>query len=159
MIQRIQTLFLLGVVILSIALFFIPLSEKSVTDVTTGETSKYTMLLADVSKADGPAAPVVVATNYPVLIVNLLLMVMSLYTIFIFKNRTAQIRLCMLGGLLAAVQLILIFYYSDAMGPVSITAHYLPGVYLVAAQVFLLLAARRFIRKDDMMVKAANRIR
>ncbi len=159
MIQRIQTLFLLGVVLMSGALFFIPLSEKSVTDVTSGEVSKYTMLLADVTLQAGSEAPELVETNYPILIVNLLLLVMSLYTIFIFKNRPAQIRLSMLGGLLAAVQLILIFYYSDAMGPVNITAHYLPGVYLVAAQVFLLLAARRFIRKDEMLVRAADRIR
>ncbi len=159
MIQRIQSLFLLGVVLIAVALFFIPISEKSVTEATTGEISVYTLNLAEVSLLKGSEAAQPVSSNYALMIGNLLLLTMAAYTIFLFKNRMAQMRLCMLGSLLAAVQLVLIFYYSEAMGAETTKAHYLPGVYLVAVQVFLLLASRRSIRKDEMLVRAADRIR
>jgi len=157
MIQRVQTLFLAGVVILSIALYFIPLSEKTVID-PSGKSSTQTLLLSVSALSPTEVAPGQIS-NYALLIFNLVIILIAGYAIFLYKNRSLQIKLCMLGGLLATVQLILIFYYSEAMGSETTEVHYLAGVYLVAIQVFLLMAARRAIRKDDMMVKAADRIR
>ncbi|MBL0073072.1 MAG: DUF4293 family protein [Bacteroidetes bacterium] len=68
-------------------------------------------------------------------------------------------RMCMLAGVFAAIELILVFYYSEEMEVKTARAHYLAGVYLIAVQVFLLLASRRAIRKDEMLVRAADRIR
>jgi len=159
MIQRIQSLFLLGVVLMSASLFFMPLSEKSVVDSTTGTATLHTLTVTGITLVNGSEAPQIVLKTFMILIVNLLLLALAAYTIFIYKKRQLQIKLCMLGGLLAAVQLILIFYYSENMGLTSLKPHYLAGVYLVAAQVLLFMAARRFIRKDDMLVRAADRIR
>jgi hypothetical protein len=159
MIQRIQSLFLLGVVILAVALFFVPVSEKTVTETTTGEISHYVLSITNVSMAKGGELPQIISVNYPVLIVNLLILILAATTLFLFKNRPLQIRLSMLGSLVSTILLILIFYYSENMGDVQLKPHYQAGVYLIAVQVFLFMAARRSIRKDEMLVRAADRIR
>ena len=68
-------------------------------------------------------------------------------------------RVSLIGCLLVAAELGLIYFYSEAMGNNDVKAVYEAGVYLVSGQLFLLLAARRAIKKDDMLVKAADRIR
>lgn len=158
MIQRVQTLFLLGAVIISIVLFFTPLSEKTYVDPTTASEVKMVLnidksvvIQSDVTNPE--------EANYLLLVLNLLILAASIFIIFKYKNRNSQLRLCMLTTLLTMVLLVLIFYYSEKMGLADVKAHYLAGVYLAATQVFMVLAARRFIRKDEMMVRAADRIR
>ncbi|MBL0342589.1 MAG: DUF4293 domain-containing protein [Bacteroidetes bacterium] len=158
MIQRIQTLFLIGVAAISIMLFFFPFSEKVVPDPPSATEIK---LVLKVDKIVMEKAGVVetVEANYPLMVLNILILIAALFIIFQYKNRIAQIRLCMFTTLLTTVMLVVIFYFSERMGKADIKAHYLEGVYLVAVQVFLILAARKFIRKDEMMVRAADRIR
>jgi hypothetical protein len=158
MIQRIQSLLLLGVALASIALFFVPFSEKTVGTSGT-ETAAHFLLTINGVSVTGSDQGSPAMWGYVLLLTNLLIMALSAYSIFLYKNRPAQIRLCMFGGLLATVFLVVIFYYSENMGPETERPHYLAGVYLVALQVFLLLGARRFIRKDEMLVRAADRIR
>ncbi|HMT30315.1 MAG TPA: DUF4293 domain-containing protein [Bacteroidia bacterium] len=158
MIQRIQSLFLLGVVIISTALFFVPLSEKTYIDSVSGSETKLELYVTKSISVTG-TEKATIGNNIPLTIVNLLILLASLFIIFQFKNRISQMKLSMLTSLFTMVFLILVFYYSEAMGPETSKAHYLPGVYLIAVQVFLLLAARRFIRKDEMLVRSADRIR
>ena len=65
-------------------------------------------------------------------------MALSAFTIFQYKNRPAQLRLSMLGGLLATVFLVLIFYFSENMGHGSERPHYLAGVYPCCIAGFLI---------------------
>jgi len=156
MIQRIQSLFLLGVVIISIALFFIPFSQKSAMGTETGNVYKTVLALIPENSAENSGMDVEI--NYVLLILNLLIMAAAAYVLFLYKNRAAQMRLCGLTGLITGVMLVMVFFYSDNLKGEG-NAHYLAGTYLVAAQAFLILAARRFIRKDDMLVRASQRIR
>jgi len=157
MIQRIQSLFLLGAALVSGALFFLPLSEVPFTS-SEGVKGVLTLSVMQVtSSIEDPGQ--VLAPKYFLLILNLLILAASIYIIFLFKNRPAQIRLTALTGLLSAVLLILTFYYSDSMAEAGGRPHYLSGVYLIAAQTFLFMAARRFIRKDEQLVRSADRIR
>ena len=155
MIQRIQSLLLLAVTLISIALFFVPVSEKAGTEMP-GVIKTLTIISLQQNGLDGTST---LSANYPLAILNCLIGVMAFFIIFRFKNRVQQIKLCMLTGLLAVVTLILAFYYSEAIEPVSQHAHYLGGTYLIAGQFVLLLAARRFITKDEALVRAADRIR
>ncbi len=159
MIQRVQTLFLLGVVIISIVLFFLPLSQKTIVNESTGTTETYTLHLDKISQSVSGESDNTLTKTFALLAVNLALLLLTAYTIFMFKNRALQIRLCTFGSLLIAVLLVLIFYYADGMGTKQVKPVYLPGIYLVAVQVLLLMLSRRFIRKDEMLVKAADRIR
>ena len=158
MIQRIQTLFLTGVALISVALFYVPLSEKILIDPISSAESKQILYVHNLLN-DSATATEVVQSSIPLLIVNLLILAASVYIIFQYKNRMVQLKLCMLAGLFTMVLMILSFYYSEEMGSSETKAHYLAGIYLVAAQVFLLLAARRAIRKDEMLVRSADRIR
>ncbi len=158
MIQRIQTLFLAGVAIISVALFYVPLSEKLVIDPVSSNQSKVVLYVHNLMNDSGEAATVV-QSSIPLLLINLLVLAASVFIIFQYKNRMVQLKLCMLTGLFTIVLMILAFYYSEEMGSADTRAHYLAGIYLIAAQVFLLLAARRAIRKDEMLVRSADRIR
>lgn len=155
MIQRIQSLLLLAVTLISIALFFVPVSEKAGTELP-GMIKTLTIINLQETAPDGTIS---VTANYPLVILTCLIGIMAFYIIFRFKNRVQQIKLCMLTGLLAVVNLILAFYYSEAIEPLNVHAHYLGGTYLIAGQFVLLLAARRFIAKDEALVRAADRIR
>lgn len=158
MIQRIQSLLLLAVAGISAALFFVPLSEKAGAADATGISSINTLNINEVTSKVGDTFTSL-STNYGIMVLNLLILTAALYTIFLYKNRPAQMRMCMLAGVFAAIELILVFYYSEEMEVKTARAHYLAGVYLIAVQVFLLLASRRAIRKDEMLVRAADRIR
>src|SRR5688572_8025100 len=118
MIQRIQSLLLLGVALVSIALFFVPFSEKAAAS-EAGSGTLYELTIKGVTTtgtgSEGPGT-----TTYVLLIVNLLILALSAYTIFMYRNRSIQVRLCMFGGLLTTVFLVLIFYYSENMGPETI---------------------------------------
>lgn len=154
MIQRIQSLFLFGVIAISVVLFFVPLSEKSSISTESGQPVTLTLALNPVNNGES----VVMDINYVLLMLNLLVLAASVYIIFLFKNRQAQMRLCALTGLLAALSLVAVFYFSDQLAGEG-NPHYLAGTYLIALQVFFILAARRFIRKDEMLVRASQRIR
>lgn len=158
MIQRIQTLFLLGVVIISIGLFFIPLSEKTYLNTEVAKEVQMILKVNNLTKTEGGVIETI-QSNMALLLVNLLILTATFIIIFLYKNRNLQMKLCMLSSLLSTGLLLLIFYYSEAMGPAETKVHYQAGVYLVAVQVLLLFLARNSIRKDEMLVRSADRIR
>ena len=91
MIQRIQSLFLLGAALVSAALFFLPLSEVPFTS-PEGIKGVLTLSVMEItSSIDNPGQ--ILAPKYFLLIINLLVMAATVYIIFLFKNRPAQIRL------------------------------------------------------------------
>ncbi len=93
--------------------------------------------------------------NLQLLIPTIALGVVSLVTIFLFKNRATQLWLCMAAIVLDVVLLIL--YYNTikdfSKGEYAITA--VLHVIIIAA---LLLAARG-INKDEKLIKDSNRLR
>jgi hypothetical protein len=159
MIQRIQSLFLAAAVVISVLLFFVPFSEKSGADDQSGTNVTRQLVLnpADSGADESPDQNAYVV-NYMLLILNLLVFSACGYAVFLFGNRIAQMKLCALAGLLALLNVVAIFYFTDKL-PGDARPHYLTGLYLAAAQVFLILAARRAIKKDEMLVRSADRIR
>ena len=93
---------------------------------------------------------------------TILLMVMTiavgglaLVTIFLYKQRTLQLRLCVLGILLEAVLIFL--YYRE-------TINFTQGTYSLTALlhsiiVLAFVLAARGINKDDKLVKNSDRLR
>ncbi len=157
MIQRIQTLFLIGAAIISVSLFFLPLSEVKVTH-PDGTNDLLTVTLMEI-KSESGSKEVPANISYSMLIVNLLVLAGTMVTIFMYKNRQAQIRLTSITTLLLIVLIILIFRSSDSVAGVGGPPLYLTGVYLIAVQAFLYILARRAIRKDELLVRSADRIR
>lgn len=153
MIQRVQSLYLLASAMIAIALFWIPFSEFTV-PASDGSQAKVSLTLLELRGTDQSSS-----TLYQLLVLNLLILSGSLYTIFLYKNRLSQIRITTLTSLLSVLLMILAFYTSDRLCPEGVRPHYLSGIYLLAAQVLCLLLARRAIRKDEKLIRSANRIR
>jgi hypothetical protein len=89
------------------------------------------------------------------LILIVVISVIAIVTIFLYKSRTLQLRLCLLDILLQCL-LIYLFY--------RISTSYIGGTYALwailqpAALVFLFLAVAG-IRKDNKIIKESNRLR
>src|SRR6187402_2101640 len=93
--------------------------------------------------------------NIPLILITTAVGVLSFITIFLYKNRKLQLRLCIAGILLEA--LVIFLYYSklkDFMGGTyALTAVLQAGILL-----FLFLAARN-ISSDKKIIKESNRLR
>ena len=80
---------------------------------------------------------------------------LALFTIFLFKKRTLQLRLCVLGILLEAILIFL--YYREVktftLGTYSLTA------ILHSIIVLAFVLAARAINKDEKLVKDSDRLR
>lgn len=93
--------------------------------------------------------------NIPLILVTTAVGVLAFITIFLYKNRKLQLRLCIVGILLEA--LLIFLYYTrlkDFMGGTyALTAVLQAGILL-----FLFLAARG-INNDEKIIKESNRLR
>lgn len=93
--------------------------------------------------------------NFLLLITTVIVGGLALFTIFLFKKRTLQLRLCVLGILLEAVLIFL--YYREVntftQGTYSLTA------ILHSIIVLAFVLAARAINKDEKLVKDSDRLR
>lgn len=80
---------------------------------------------------------------------------LALVNIFLFKNRTLQLRLCVLGILLEAL---LIFLYYREVGNFTSGTYSLTAI-LHSVIVLAFVLAARGINKDSKMVKDSDRLR
>ena len=143
MVQRIQSVYLLLVAALSAALFFVTIYSV--------ETA-------------GTAAPAVqefkVPSNTIYLILNSIAGLMALVTIFLYKNRSMQIRLSNLNMLIICIFIGTVFYFADhSKADASSLVHYSIGCYFPLIQLVFTFLAMRAIRKDEALVRSADRLR
>ncbi len=94
---------------------------------------------------------------YP-FILNCLILILSIVVIFLFKNRVLQFRLSNFIVLLSIVHTSLFFMLSFDVA-FSVVHEYSFGAFLpIISAIFAYLAAY-FIKKDEQMVRNADRIR
>ncbi len=156
MIQRIQTLYLFIVSIMMLLMFFFPI---------TGyygdlETLKFTLLEVENMVPDSNLvfSPY---TSYPLLLFVVGILIMSIAIITLYKHRLRQMKMIKVVILLNIVLIMGIFIiYSRWLQSVSggaeafETAAFFPLISLV----FLILAYRS-VRKDEKLVRSADRLR
>ena len=156
MIQRIQTLFLLVAMGALIALIFLPIAQF-----VDYSSNFYTLGFYGVVENITQSVPSTtwMTAVYPVLCMGIVLMI--LITMFMYKKRPLQIKMCFYLLLLLVVFVIFNFWMfnivrKDALWKVGAYTifSYLP--YISAVCVYL---ARRAIQKDEELVKSADRIR
>jgi hypothetical protein len=148
MIQRKQTLFLLAVCIIAIVQFFLPFQK-----ITSAESVWPICLMPGCS-------PDVVCTNiYIPMLLNGLILILSITTIFLYKNRKLQFKLTNLLVLFNMFLIGLFFLLSFIKSGQPGTINYSFGSFLpIISAVFAFLAAH-FIKKDEQLVRNADRIR
>jgi len=141
MIQRIQSIWLL---IVAIAAF-----------------ATYTLTLYIGKPASGTELTFLLADNFLLVILIILLGILAIICIFLFKNRKLQFRLSVLGVILSLIFVFLEYVkVEDFKKEKSIVSgSYQLGALLPILMVIFFVLAARGIYKDEKLVKSLNRLR
>jgi len=150
MIQRIQTLFLLIAVALITAMFFMPLAEFII------DGQVYTFTYRNI----GIPGTEPLFKSYALAILLTVILLLILVTVFLFKNRRLQMRLCIYNMLLNfGFYGLFYFYYHQVVSTNQLTYSFAVASVFPLITIILLWLAFRAIRKDDILVKSVDRIR
>lgn len=150
MIQRIQTLYLLAVVALGIALIWLPVVQL-VTPEEAAELQVY-----ELSALGG--API--QGVWGLLVTTILIPLLALVDIFLYNKRILQARLNIFTVMLCLGYYgVLAIYIWLAKMSLGVEWHILPYASFPLVCLILMLMATRRILKDEALVRAADRIR
>jgi hypothetical protein len=159
MIQRIQSLFLLSVVVLTALLFVFPIAEYFSDSVSI----RLTMLGVKSYVPSAAGIQTAVISSYLVyflVFLNITIGAVAGYTIMQFKQRSFQIRLTKVALMLDIVLIIVLFVITDFLKKkLAVDPDYGIGIIFPVVSLIFLLLAQRFIQKDDKLVKSADRLR
>jgi len=106
--------------------------------------------------------------TWPLMVLTLLSIAITLVSIFIYKKRTTQMKVVAVGFLLCVVDIFLIFIWAvdkyikavtTPMACTDIQTHYALGAFLPIVAAVLLFLAQRSIKSDEEKVRAADRLR
>lgn len=153
MIQRIQSLFLSGILLLMLLFLFLPFGTFGSDN---GEI--YSLFHNGLFKIL-PSGQVAVYYNYALSILNILVLILTFLTIFSFRHRLLQIKYC------GIIMLLLVVITGSELWQLIQTAKSFSYYSLKIAFFFpiigivLTLLARKFIRRDEELVRSADRIR
>lgn len=155
MIQRIQTLYLFIVAVLTAVMCFFPIASFNY-----GIVDMQLMVYGVGNQIDtiffGSAY------TWPLIVLTVAMLVLPVWSALIFKKRHTQLKLIQLDMLLTAifVGLILLYYVSDIAKTISCEKmHYNLGVYFPMANIVFLVLAKRGVRKDIELLRSVDRLR
>ena len=156
MIQRIQTIFLVLVVILGIVSSFLPILGFSGYEADFIMNHYKTIAVEDAT---------IISKNMGVGVLQGIVLLVAIATIFLYKKRSLQMKLGKLNLLLITAQITAIVLYSDvvkeAIGPnvEDVLVSFKIGAIIPVLSLILTYLAIRFIKKDDALVRSADRLR
>ncbi|MFO7669428.1 MAG: DUF4293 domain-containing protein [Bacteroidales bacterium] len=152
MLQRVQTLYLMGVFILALLMFTGPIAEFS------AEEGILTLKHSGVSNHPGEKLQL---STWPLTLLFSLVSGLSFFNIFSYKNRVRQMRLCIFLILVSFGMAGMLFYYTwvavnkfETLQTLYQWRFVIPPIIIV-----LLSLAFRGIRRDELLVKVYDRIR
>lgn len=158
MIQRIQTLYLSLAFIAIALLFAFPMAQFF------GENGAYIFSVTGL-KNMVPGDPEAFSSTIflPLIIVTIGIGLLILYAIFQYKNRLYQIKLTNVGVLAAIVLIMGIFflYIPVIEKKINIIPDYSKafGIYLPLVALVFLVMANRAVKRDEKLVRSADRLR
>ncbi|MEQ8469572.1 MAG: DUF4293 domain-containing protein [Marinoscillum sp.] len=162
MLQRIQSVFLLLVAVIMITILFLPMWNKidqGVQEVVT--LNAFEMVYSSYDEA-GNLTPMATEQTFWISVLAILAAAIALISMFQFKNRLRQMQLNTLNSLIMAGVLGSTYYYStigDKMLNPDSVGNFQIGFYIIAAALLFNSLGNRFIRKDEKLVRSADRIR
>jgi glucan phosphoethanolaminetransferase (alkaline phosphatase superfamily) len=145
------------VVIIGIVAYFIPILGF------TGYDTTYVMNLYKTTAENDITN--IVAKNMGVGVLQGLIQLLALVIIFLYKNRQLQMKLAKLNILLITAEIVAFVMYSDtvktAIGPSAndVVVNFKFGAVIPVLSLILTYLAIHFIKKDDKLVRAADRLR
>jgi hypothetical protein len=164
MIQRVQTLFLLGVIVCLGLMFIVPIWEISSEDSGIRQSLDVFYLYEYASAGTGMEGWTETSRTPAFYIAGLagLAALLALYVVFRYDKRMLQIKLNALNAflimaLIAAMAYLI--YQGEQELSFQLKGTYKVGFFLPLAALILNSIANRFIRKDEALVKSVDRIR
>ena len=162
MIQRRQTIYMLLSAIVSALLFFMPLASFD----ANGNVMRFTIF-----GIQNPLENLTLSTTYtwPLVVLAILMTLAPIVTIFLYKKRELQVRLCRLNMLVTIIfiGLIFLYYESDLQQVIAavegdeyqLDVAYFIGMVLPLINLVLEILAIRGIKKDIELLKSIDRLR
>jgi hypothetical protein len=153
MIQRIQSLFLLVIPLVIIAMFFFPLATFH-----SAEAS-FSLWMTGFIISEGTTSFNIQTWFIPA--IGILLALLAIVVIFLYRNRMMQLKLNRIVSIASILFVAALFFTVDKTVKVTelSTYAYNIGAYLSLVPPFMIYLANSRIRRDEMKVRAADRIR
>lgn len=152
MIQRIQSVFLLLVALCMLTTLFFPVWSSG-----DMETSSFISLTPWDLRINGDVK------NFPYAFIGILAVnsiIVAIIELFQYKKRLLQMKLGALNSLFMAGTMILsVVFYNQLTDEYSVEGDFGLALFLPAAAMIFNVLANRFIRKDEKLVRSADRIR
>lgn len=158
MIQRKQSLYLLLVVISCVTVNFTDIVYRVPLD---AGSAPYAMDIHGVYQTTGGVKGYLYSTFFSFTL-NFVILLWTAICIFNFKNRIKQIKLCSMLLLFEVAYIVWVFYQCDTIFPEAAKnykAIYWLGAYLPVINLLLIILARMAVKKDEELVRSADRIR
>ena len=152
MIQRKQTIFLFLAAVFGILAMCMQLAM-----VTFEGATVYRFFSLWAIGQDG--ASHFILTPCPLFVLLLLSSTLSVCTIFLYKRRPLQAKLCMANIFIALLWYIALLVISKQLAPDAMNFHLQTASAFPAVMVILLFMARKGVLADEKLVQAADRIR
>ncbi len=154
MIQRIQSLWLFLAAAIMFSMFLSPLAEM------IGPQGEYYRFdLTGIYEGVGETA-IRIESAMPVWFLVIVTGALSLLTIFFYKRRILQIRICIFNlMLLIGFYALFFFYFFHLRSTLEVVMNFRITVVFPAIAVIMVFLATRGIRKDEMLVRSYDRIR
>ncbi len=148
MIQRIQTLYFLFALVLYVLMFFMPYALMP-------EVSSELYVYGVVQTVNGISATEL--SFWPLAVLCGLVSLVTGITIFLFRNRTVQMRVSINLMIVMAVSSVFMWFNAYQLGPEHIV-YRLPSLFPALA-IILTFMAWHGIRRDDRLVRSSDRLR
>lgn len=159
MLQRIQTLFLLGVAVCMTATAVLPVWSFTV----QGNTLE--LVLGQLVLKNTESNEVIQSLNMVYLLgIAVTAALVALINIFKFNDRKMQIKIALVSSLLIIIYMVFIFLFvpkqaGEMLGSEIKGFHFQIGYYLTIVALLCNILARVFIKKDEDLVRSVDRIR
>lgn len=162
MIYRIQSLFLLGIVICMILLLVLPIwHESNAENTEIAKLNAYGLVHQNI---DAEGATPITENRIPLMIsiTAVLAGIIAFAEIFQYKSRLTQMKLGALNALIMAIALGSAWYFSyqaEAWVDPQTQGSYDAGFFVIPVALLLNVLANRFIRRDEKLVRSVDRLR
>lgn len=158
MIQRIQSVYLFLAFAACCLVFFLPFADFTL----DAEKGYYYFTVLGLYT---PGPDKIQVFNWlfalPLWLMNSLTAVLCLYILFQYKNRIQQLKLLRITVFINILFVGLIFYYASSLieKKLGMTSHYKTGIIMPLISLVMEVLATQSIRKDERMVRSADRLR
>ena len=168
MIQRIQSIYLLLAAALMATFLFLPIAQFNTPDGIYSFTSRgVSTVISETAPISTPESGAAIAQTevftptWGVFVLGAVIIVLALITIFLYKNRPTQARICMINAFFIVTLYIIIFLSGYTFHEELAATQISWSAYTVTPFVALVLdiLAYKAINKDEHLVRSLDRIR